>query len=514
LNTASVNGQISGNSVVLQIIGANGLNSGQIGAPAGFSHPSPVVFQTTAGGGSILFGTDGYGVNTKACPGPGALPGDGGNICLGLGNDASCIQPITLTPAAITFPPQNLGSAPAKQIITLTNSDPAGTTLSNLSLSFQVLPSFFSGFSDFNGVPNYTEQDTCATSPGAPFSLAPQQSCSISVLFSPQQSCPWLPSAASGGVPPTQCPFPLTAKVIVNSPKSADNDTSFVVPVTGMGLSSIVPSTPEVDFGSEALTEVSPPQMLSFANLGVAPVQVLPALNGPCVSPLPRPALPGVLPGFQVATAVFPDITTIDYFCDVDLVSLQPNFQISADTCSGSVLAPQDSCSLQIAFAPQPGTPPIPALDYFLQMNTLQCTSNTTTNCEIDSGRFLVELKANTPSPLRMSPGAGLDFGFQQVGSIYPPLKITLFNDPNDPNSSTVNFTGNLVKGPFIEKDDCGSSLAPGSSCTLSITFQPASVGITTGTVTVTYAVGQTQIIYLRGTGCQNCLLPPGAEKR
>ena len=511
LDVASVNGQISGSNVVLQIISSSGLNSGQIGAPPGFAHPSPVSFESTAGGGYILHGTDGYGVSTKNCPGPGALPGDGGNICIGLGSENSCLQPITITPAAITFPQQQLGSNPAQQIITLTNS--------NLSLSMQVQPSSFSGYSDFNGIPNYTEQDNCATSPGAPFSLAPQQSCSISVFFSPQQSCPWLPSTISGGIPPVQCPYPLTAKVIIDSPKSADSDTTFAVPITGLGLSSIAPSTPELDFGSEALTQVSTPQSVSFINQSVNPVQILPALSGPCTNPLPRPLIPGVVAGLQVVISAVADINTIDYFCDVDLVSQLPNFQISADTCTGATLAPQDSCNLQVAFAPQPGTPLTPAPDYFLQLNTLECTSNTTADCEIDAGRFPVELKANVPSPLRMAPGAGLDFGYKDIAEILPPpLKITLFNDPLDPNSSTVNFTGNLVKGPFLEKDDCGASLAPGSSCTLSITFKPTAVGFTTGTVTITYTVGQTQTIYMRGFGCQNCLPPPppppGAKKR
>ena len=39
LASAAVNGQVSGNSVILQIIGSNGLNAGQIGAPSGFSNP-------------------------------------------------------------------------------------------------------------------------------------------------------------------------------------------------------------------------------------------------------------------------------------------------------------------------------------------------------------------------------------------------------------------------------------------------------------------------------------------
>jgi hypothetical protein len=37
LSSASVNGQVSGNSIILQIIATSGLNVGQIGAPGGFT---------------------------------------------------------------------------------------------------------------------------------------------------------------------------------------------------------------------------------------------------------------------------------------------------------------------------------------------------------------------------------------------------------------------------------------------------------------------------------------------
>jgi len=193
--------------------------------------------------------------------------------------------------------------------------------------------------------------------------------------------------------------------------------------------------------------------------------------------------------------------STINYNCDSDVTSKQPNFQISADDCSGTLLAPQASCSVQLAFAPQPATALSPALDYFLQLNTLQCNSTTTTNCEIDSGRFPVELTANLPSPLRMVPAAGLDFGTQPRGMAGVPQTITLFNDPTDPKAATVNLTGNLVTGDYAETDNCGASLAPGSSCTMTVTFQPKISGFDPGTITITYTIGQTQTVHLRGTG-------------
>jgi hypothetical protein len=510
LASANVNGQISGNSVILQILAPNGLNVGQIGAPSGLANPSPVIFASTSGGGaSVLQGTNGYGITTKACPG-GTIAGDIGNVCLALGNTTSCAQPILLSPASLTFPSQQVGSAPTTQTITLTNTGLSGTPLTGLSLVFNPQSGSTSLFgpSDFDGLANFTEQDNCASPAGSAFSLAPQQSCSITISFSPQQSCPWLPSVSLGGEPPSLCPRAMSATLTVNSPSSADNDTAFAVPIKAIGFSAIVPSTSELDFGAEALTEMSAPQLLSFTNQGTAPIQILPALNSPCanqgtgVLTLPRPPAPGLIAGLQVSTGVITrNGSTINYNCDSDLTSKQPNFQISADDCSGTLLTPQASCSLEVTFAPQPSTPLAPALDYYLQLNTLECNSTTTTNCEIDSGRFPVELTANLPSPLRMIPAAGVDFGIQTRGQASSPRTITLFNDPNDATAATVNLTGNLVTGDYTESDNCGASLAPGSSCTMSVTFQPRVTGFDPGTITITYKVGQTQTIHLRGTG-------------
>ncbi len=509
LASASVNGTISGNSVILKIIATSGLNVGQIGAPAGYANPSPVSLMTSTAG-SVLQGPNGYGVSTNACPG-GTLAGDIGDVCLALGSSTSCTQPILLTPAFITFPAQQVGSVPTAQVLTLTNNNVSGVPISGLSLSFSPQSGSTSpfGVSDFNGLPNFTEQDNCASIPGSAFSLAPQQSCSITIAFSPQQSCPWLPSTVLGGEPPSACPLPLNATLTVNSPASADSNTAFAVPITGTAFSAIVPSIPELDFGAEAVSETSQPQTLTFTNQGDGPVQILPALSTPCLNPtvgvltLPRPLAPGEVAGLQVDTfSITPNGSTINYTCDSDLTSHQPNFQISADSCSGTLLMPLGSCSLAVTFAPQPSTALSPALDYFLELNTLQCTSSTTSICEIDSGRFPVELKANLPSPLRMTPGAGLDFGSQPIGQTSAPLTVNLFNDPNDPKSATINFTGNVEQGSnFTETDNCTGGLPPGGSCTVTVTFKPRSTVLSTGTITIGYTVGQTQTIYLRGTG-------------
>jgi hypothetical protein len=536
LDKASVNGQISGGSVILQIIAVNGVVVGQIGAPPGFLNPGPVTVSNSAGG-HLLLGSNGYGLTTTSCKG-GNVKGDIGNICLGLGSTTSCSQPITVSPASLNFPAQLLGSTPTSQSFMIANTDPSSATLS-LQLTF---PGVGSTPSDFDGIPHFAEQDNCTTSPGSSFSLAPQQACTVTISFSPQESCPWLPSVSIGGAAPSQCPpFLPVLPASVGSPPvliaplmvscltcstSLDGNTTFAAPVLGIGLSAIQPSTPELDFGAEnaptqsgAGGEVSLPQSLSFVNTGTAPVQILPATNPVCgLSPgrstvqLPRPATPGTLPGFQVVTGGAtttlvtnpPSPNTVQYICDVDQTTHRPDFQITLDDCSGAFLAPQQSCSIRVIYAPQ-ANQANGGLDYFLELNSLECTGAITTNCEIDSGRFPVELKSNVSSPLRMAPGAGLDFGLQPQGQTSLPLTITLTNDEHVANPGPVNFGGNVVKGDFAETDDCGSSLAPGATCTLSITFSPGSTGFQQGSMTITYnnaqGAGQTQTVYMRGFG-------------
>ena len=523
LDTASVNGQISGNTVILQLIAINGLNAGQIGVAAsqvnlGGNGAYPVTFDSTTNGYVLHSVGTGYVVNTPACPSNANVNNqDIGYICLALGSVNACQEPITLSPAALIFSPQMLGSPPTAQAITLTNS--SGTTLNGLTLTWSAESGIGSqtGQTSFTGQPNFTmadntEGDPCAVPPGSTFSLSAGQSCTLTVSFSPQESCSWLPTA--GGTPPAQCPLLLIASLTVNSPASADNDKAFEVPITGIGISSVQPSTSELDFGAVGPSEASLPQLLSFTNHGALPVQILPA--SPCTNTafgqfhtLPHPLVESSpVAGLQVVSGLTQDTgnSTIDYSCDWDLTSSQPNanFQISSDTCSGFLLGPQATCSVEVAFVPQAAYAQSNGLDYFLELNTVQCIGGAS-DCEIDGGRFPVELTANPPSPLRMSPGAGLDFGTLPIGQGSARQTITLFNDPAA--SETVTFLSKpTVKGDYSESDVCPFSLAPGGICTLSVGFKPKVGEYDPGTVTFTYTTNlnanlQIQTVRLRGTG-------------
>jgi hypothetical protein len=541
LGTVSVNGQISGNTVILQLIDVNGSTDGQIGIPlsqATSNGLNVVTFDSTTNGYVLHSTGQAYVVNTKSCPSTaGGNFEDLGSVCLALNGGTTCQQPITLSPAILDFPPQLLGTPATLQTITLTNS--SGSLLSGLTLQFSDNNTYlFSGESDFNNLPSFAETDTCGSGGGPsqqqPFNLNSSQSCSITITFSPQEGCPWLPFGTpptTAGAPPEWCPLPFQGlQLAVTSPISADNNPTFVVPVTGIGLSAIQPATHELDFSAEEQfnpPEASVPQTLSFTNVSANPVQILGA--GPCVNPskgpltLPAPrqqqavagllvvgTQPGVNNGILPVVPIGTAPPTITYNCDTDPGTSQPNFQLSSDTCTGTLLASQQGCSVQITYIPQPNTALTGGADYFLELNTLQCwpagtVASGSNPCEVDSGRFPVELRANPASPLRMSPSAGLDFGNQAVETKSATMTITLLNDPRLTNPQTVTFVGRiLASGNYSESDDCPASLAPGSSCTLSVTFKPASAGFIPGTLTINYTPEPTsapQIVRLRGTG-------------
>jgi len=236
-NTATVYGQISGNIVSLQILGSGGSILGQIGetvGPSGATGVSPVTFGP-AHNGYILQGTGpSYLVATNSCPGNldnTATAGDYGNVCVAvestlLGITGACPQAVTLSPSSVTFLlPQVLGE-PISEQMTLANSSGAG--LNNLTLALINEPT---------GTPvNFTETDACgpggSPSQGEPFNLGAGQSCFVTIIFDPQQTC---------ATDAAQCPSPVTAilNVIENLPQgeNPNNETLSTVNITGTGVS-------------------------------------------------------------------------------------------------------------------------------------------------------------------------------------------------------------------------------------------------------------------------------------
>jgi hypothetical protein len=95
-----------------------------------------------------------------------------------------------------------------------------------------------------------------------------------------------------------------------------------------------------------------------------------------------------------------------------------------------------------------------------------------------------------------------LTFAPQLLGTMSAPQSVTLTNS----GSETLNISSLLPEGAnpgdFASSDNCNGSVAPGASCTISVTFTPTATGTRSATITVTdNAPAITQTFSLTGTG-------------
>ena len=157
----------------------------------------------------------------------------------------------------------------------------------------------------------------------------------------------------------------------------------------------------------------------------------------------------------------------------------------------------------------------------FVQTNTCSPSLNPNGKCKISvsfrptatgwrSGALTITDNA-AGSPQRISlTGTGLNsaqaflsssslsFASQSVGTVSVAQTVTVSNT----GTATLLFSGTAASGDFIQSNTCGSSLAMGASCTISVSFQPGAIGTRTGALTITdNAFGSAQTVTLSGTG-------------
>ncbi len=103
---------------------------------------------------------------------------------------------------------------------------------------------------------------------------------------------------------------------------------------------------------------------------------------------------------------------------------------------------------------------------------------------------------SSSPGSLTASPSS-LSFGSTAVGATSTST-VTLSN----PGSAAVSMTSVGVTGPFSEGNNCGTSLAAGASCTVTVAFTPTAAGSASGTLSVnSSAAGSPLTVALTGTG-------------
>ena len=113
-------------------------------------------------------------------------------------------------------------------------------------------------------------------------------------------------------------------------------------------------------------------------------------------------------------------------------------------------------------------------------------------------GAVPISLPSPRPSAIGFNPPA-LTFS-QNVGSPSAAQNIVVTNFGGSPISGLSLF----ATGPFAQTNQCPPTLPAAASCTVSVTFTPASTGDTTGTIQVndnSYNMGPSQTLALDGTG-------------
>lgn len=413
---------------------------------------------------------------------------------------------ISLSTSTLAFTGQNVNTTSATQSVTISNIGTATVNLSPITAPT----------GDFA-----ISANTC------PATLAPGSNCTVSITFTPT-------------VTGTRTGALSIADDATGSPQTVN--------LTGLGQTQLLTlSTNLLTYAAQSVSTTSPAQSVTISNTGTATVTLIAiptptgdysisantcggtlaagancsvsitftptaigtrtgtltitsnATNGPFVVNLTGVGQTKLLtfssnlltfPGQLLNTTSAAQSITISSTGNT-AVNLNPiaapsgNYAISANTCP-AILAAGSNCSVSITFTPTvagtnggsltitddaPGSPQAVSLTGFGQTKLLGFGGIST-----------------------------LTFAAQNLNTTSAPQSVTLFSNGN----STVNL--NAIAAPTgdyaVNSTTCGTTLAAGATCSISITFTPTAGGTRTGTLTVTGdATNSPQSINLTGTG-------------
>ena len=368
---------------------------------------------------------------------------------------------LTASPTSLSFGNEAVGSATAAQTVTVSNTGTASATLSSVSAAAP-----------------FAETNTCGTS------LAAGASCTASVTFKPTAG-----GAASGDL-----------SVASNAPGSPLN----------VGLSGTGTSTAEGPYGGTPAAVPGTVQAANYDTGGQGVAYNVTSVNGTGNAtaltastwrPPPTPRTPpaaapttwaGPRPGSgsnTPSTWPRPGTYTVSYrLASPSGVTDALHIDNSAGTnLSGSINAP-DTGGWQ-TWATVTSTVTLPA-----GVQTLTIDQD---NAGWNIHYLSLAAASGSGSPLSASPSSE-SFGNENVGSTSSAQPVTVTN----PGTTAVSMSSIGVTGPFGESNNCGTSLAAGASCTVSVTFAPTAAGAATGTLSVnSSAPGSPLTVALSGTG-------------
>src|SRR6266436_1769545 len=211
------------------------------------------------------------------------------------------------------------------------------------------------------------------------------------------------------------------------------------VPLTGRGLAAttVSLSPSSLSFGSQAVGTTSAPQPVTLTNTGTGTLNVV-------------------------------DIATTGDFAQTN-------------NCGTSMTAGA-SCTINVSFTPAAsGT----------RTGTLSVTDNA------DASPQSVTLSGSGAFPVVGLSSTQMTFTSQQVNTFSSPQSILLTNTGSVP----LTISNISTAGDFSQTNNCGTVVAAGASCTLSVIFGPTVVGTSNGTLSITDNAGNSpQTVSLTGS--------------
>ena len=425
--------------------------------------------------------------------------------------------PVTLTPSSLSFPVTNVGSSSVAQVVTVKN-----TGTSTLFLNSEII-----------GGTNASSFLKSTTSCGT--SLAVGSSCNVSVQFKPtaegslsaslsiSDSATGSPQSVAlsgtGGAPvasftPTSIVFPVTAVGATSAAKAVTientgNTTLFLNSeyVTGTSASSYLKTSttcgaslavgasctvslefeptaegPLIAYLAMGDNAAGSPQMVKLSGTGSAPLTTFSPTSLTFAT-----TTVGATSAAQTVTLSNTGNATLFLTSETITGTGASSYVKTGSTC-GSYVTAGNSCTVSIAFNPAAEG---------VQIGYLSVADNAAGSPQT------VKLSGTGSAPVVSLSPTSLSFANATVGTTSSAQTVTVKNAGNATLTfSSVSVTGANASSFIKSASTCGSSLTAGSSCTISIEFQPTATGPLSAALSlVDNAAGSPQSVPLSGTG-------------
>jgi hypothetical protein len=429
----------------------------------------------------------------------------GGSQTIGLTGTGSGSPGVSLSPSTLTFASQTLDTTSPAQTITLTNTGTGALTLTGIAITG-----------------NYSETNTCGSS------VAAGANCAISVTFTP---------TATGT---------LTGSVVVTDNASGSPQS---VTTTGTGATDLVAFSPtSLSFGNQTVNTNSSTKVIKLTNNTGAKLTISKiaasagysetntcgtggGAGGTCnivvtFTPTAAGSDPGTITITDNATNSPQTIPLTGTGIAASTV-FSPSSVTFADQTVGTSSSPSavtltnsGTAALTVSTITITGTnagdysqtntcPSSLAAGAFCTINatfTPAATGTRTADISVSDSASgtaqVVPLTGTGIAPAVTFVPTSLTFANQAVGTSSAPIALTLSNSGNATLTINSISIGGTNPSDFTQTNNCSSSLAAGTSCTINVTFTPTASGTRQANISVSdNASGSPQTVALTGSG-------------